>query len=77
VAAGEAEAAAGGDVGELTANGEGDGALFTVTGEVATGELAEGEIAGDGNGEDMGDDGGDRATVEPSNSATKSINTAV
>jgi len=69
-AAGEAGAAAGGDVGELTANSEGEGALFT-------GELAEGEIAGDGNGEDMGDDGGDRATVEPSNSPTKSINTKV
>jgi hypothetical protein len=55
--------------------GEGEGALFTGTGGDATGVSAEGERAGDGNGEDLGDDLA--ATTELSNSATKSINTAV
>ena len=58
-------------------DGEGEGTLFTGTGGDATGESAEGEIAGDGNGGELGDDGGDRATVVLINSATKSINTTL
>jgi len=66
-AAGEPKEARGRDIGELTAEGDGEGALFIGTGGKE----------GDGNREDLGDDGGDRATVELRNSATKSIKTTL
>ena len=57
--AGESEEAGGGDGGELMAEGEGDGALFTGTGGDAAGESAEGEIVGVATGDMVGDEDGD------------------
>lgn len=58
-AVGEPEEACGGDGGELSADGEGDGEVFTGTGGDAVGDLAEGEIAGVATGNIMGDYEGD------------------
>jgi len=80
--AGESEEAGGGDGGELMAEGEGDGALFTGTGGDATGETAEGDgawedLGGVATGDMVGDDEGDWAKVELTNSVATSINTTV
>ena len=73
----ELEEARGGDVRKLEEDDDEEATLFKGTGGDATADLAEGEIAGDGNGEDLGDDDGDWAMVKLSNSASKRINTMV
>jgi len=75
--AGESDEAGGGDGGELMADGEGDGEVFTGTGGDATGESAEGEIVGVATGDMVGDEDGDWAMVELTNSVATSINTTV